>query len=161
MKNEHVVLPLIFFLFVGCSTVLPQRTQEFEQADLNHDGKIILAEWLRFGGAEASFLAADVTHKGYLDESQFRQAHRLNDEMSGGGSARTQKALDSQILSDVKLAFAQSRDINAWNIKVEVYEGNVTLSGAVRTGREKQIVEQLASNVMGVKAIFNQLVIKQ
>jgi hypothetical protein len=161
MKKMCLVALAISFLLAGCSSLPPQRTPEFEQTDLNHDGKLVLAEWLRFGGAEASFLAADVEHKGYLDEAQFRQAVRLNDEATGGGSARQQKVLDNQILLDTKRALEQSRDVNSWNIKVEVYQGNVTLSGPVRTGREKQVAEQIASGVMGVKAVFNQLVIKQ
>jgi len=160
MKQVMSALAL-FTLLAGCSSMPAQRTPEFEQADVNHDGKIVLAEWLRFGGAEASFLAADVERRGSLDESQFRQAVRLNYEAVGGGSARQQKVLDGQIMADTKRALEQSRDLNAWNIAVEVYQGNVTLSGPVRTAREKQAAEQLASSVSGVKAVFNQLVIKQ
>ena len=148
-------------LFTGCSSAPVQRTPEFERADTNHDGKISLAEWLRFGGMEASFLAADFNHEGSLTETEFRQAVRLNDEATGNGSARQQAVLDSQILADTKAALAQSRDISGWNITVEVYQGNVTLSGPVRTPREKQTAEQIASNVYGAKAVFNQLVIKQ
>ena len=145
----------------GCSSIPAQRTPEFEQADLNHDGKIVLSEWLRFGGAEASFLAVDAERKGFLDEAQFRQAIRLNDEATGGNGARQQHSLDGQIQSDTKRALEQSRDVNAWNIAVEVYQGNVTLSGPVHSPREKQAAEQIASSVSGVKAVFNQLVIKQ
>lgn len=161
MKKMCLATLAISFLLAGCSSLPPQRTTEFGQADLNHDAKIVLAEWLRFGGVEASFLAADIEHKGHLDEAQFRQAVRLNDEATGGGGARQQKVLDDQILSDTRRALEESRDVNSWNIKVEVYQGNVTLSGPVRTGREKQVAEQIASGVMGVKAVFNQLVIKQ
>jgi len=38
--------------------------KEFEQADTDHEGRVVLAEGLRSGGAEASFLAADFDHKG-------------------------------------------------------------------------------------------------
>jgi osmotically-inducible protein OsmY len=145
----------------GCSSAPVRRTPEFEQADINGDGKVTLAEWLRFGGAEASFLAVDVDRKGSLDETQFRQALRLNDEATGGGTARRQKVLDELILGDARRALEQSRDVNSWNIKVEVYQGNVTLSGPVRTSREKQAAEQIVAGVLGVKTVFNQLVIKQ
>jgi osmotically-inducible protein OsmY len=160
MKKLFVLVTAVFVI-AGCSGVPVQRTAEFEKADTNNDGKVILTEWLRFGGLESSFLAADADKKGYLDESQFRQALRYNDEATGKGSERNQKVYDEQISVDVKRALEQSRDINAWNIKVEVYQGNVTLSGPVRTIREKQTSEQLASGVMGVKTVFNQLVIKQ
>lgn len=148
-------------LLAGCSTVPVQRTAEFELVDSNHDGKVILTEWLRYGGAEASFLAADVERKGFVDETQFRQALRYNDDRTGGSGTRQQKTLDGQISADVRKALESSRDVNAWNVKVEVYDGNVTLSGPVRAPREKQAAEQIASGVMGVKAVFNQLVIKQ
>jgi hypothetical protein len=161
MQKICLMALVLSFLLAGCSTLPAQRTPEFERADVNCDGKIELAEWLRFGGAEASFLAVDVERKGSLDETQFRQAVRLNDEATGGGSVRQQKVLDGQIMSDAKRALEQSRDVNAWNIIVEVYQGNVTLSGPVRTLREKQAAEQIASGVMGVNAVFNQLVIKQ
>jgi len=161
MKSLYLVTFIAFFLLAGCSTIPVQRTPEFEKADSNNDGKVLLTEWLRYGGAEASFIAADVNRKGSLNEAQFRQATRLNDEAKGGSNGRNQKVLDGQILSDAKLALEQSRDVNAWNIKVEVYQGNVTLSGPVRSARERQVAEQIVSSVMGVKTVFNQLVIKQ
>ncbi|WP_243375491.1 BON domain-containing protein [Geotalea sp. SG265] len=161
MKRTLPVVLILASLLPACSGVPVQRTAEFEKADTNNDGKIVLAEWIRYGGAEASFVAADVDRKGSLNEAQFRQALRYNDEATGNGTARQQKVMDDQILADVKLGLSQSREINGWNIKTEVYQGNVTLSGAVRTGREKQVAEQIASGVMGVKAVFNQIVIKQ
>lgn len=160
MTKSWLVVLTLASLTAGCSTMPAQRTPEFEQADVNSDGKIELAEWLRFGGAEASFLAADVERKGKLDETQFRQALRFNDEATGGG-ARQQKVLDEQIMADAKRALEQSRDVNGWNISVEVYQGNLTLSGPVRTQREKQTAEHLVSRVVGVKTVFNQLVIRQ
>jgi hyperosmotically inducible periplasmic protein len=161
MKKVSLVALTLSALLAGCSTFAAQRTPEFQQADTNHDEKVELVEWMRFGGSEASFLAADVVRRGYLDEAQFRQALSLNDEATGGGSVRRQKVLDGQIMTDARRALEQSRDINAWNIIVEVYQGNVTLSGPVRTSREKQTAERIASGVMGVKSVFNQLVIRQ
>lgn len=159
MKKTGLVALAAAVLLNGCSTA-QVRTHEFGQADANGDGRVVLVEWLRFGGAEASFIAADNDRKGYLEEAQFRQAVRFNDEATGG-SARQQKSLDDQIVTDVRRSLEQSRDVNAWNIKAEVFQGNVTLSGAVRTQREKQSAEQTASAVQGVKAVFNQLIIKQ
>jgi len=148
-------------VIAGCSSVPLQRTAEFQQADTDNDGKVVLTEWLRFGGVESSFIAADSERVGFLKETQFRQSLRYNDEATGKGGARQEKVYDVQILTDVKRSLEQSRDINAWNIKVEVYQADVTLSGPVRTPREKQIAEQIAAGVMGVKNVFNQLTIKQ
>ena len=161
MKKVCLVALALSSLLAGCSTLPAQHIPEFQQADTNHDDKVELVEWLRFGGVEASFLAVDAERRGYLDETQFRQALRLNDEATGGGDVRRQKVLDGQIRGDARRALEMSRDVNAWNIAVEVYQGNVTLSGPVRTLREKQRAEQITSGVMGVTAVFNQLVIKQ
>jgi len=160
MKTQLLVASFVTLLLAGCSSVQVQRTPEFESADVNRDGRVQLSEWLRFGGAEASFLAADYEHKGWLDEAQFRQALRLNDEATGD-SNRQMLVLDGQIRSDVQRAFQMSREVAARNIAVEVYQGNVTLSGPVRSPREKQTAEQIASGIAGVKAVFNQLVIRQ
>jgi hyperosmotically inducible protein len=160
MKRLSLVALVLASVSAGCSTLPAQHTPDFEHADLNHDAKIELAEWLRFGGAEASFIAADVERRGKLDEAQFRQALRLNDEATGN-SVRQQTRVDAQIVADAKRALGQSREVNGWNIIVEVYQGNLTLSGPVRTQREKQTAEQIASGVLGVKAVFNQLVIRQ
>ncbi|HJV64846.1 MAG TPA: BON domain-containing protein [Geomonas sp.] len=156
--NRSCILAAVLLMLTACATTQP-RTQLFEQTDLDHDGRIVLAEWLRFGGAEASFLAADFEHKGYLNEPQFRDAVRLNDEATGG--ATQQRALDAQIMSDIKRALQDSRDVNAWNIRVDVYQRNVTLTGPVRTAREKQAAEQISAAVQGVGAVFNQLVVKE
>lgn len=151
---------LALAMLLGCSQPA-LRTAEFEQADINHDGKVVLAEWLRYGGAEASFLAADVKHEGYLDETQFREALRLNDEATGNGGERRRQVLDGQIQLDARRALEASRDVSAGNIDVQVYQCNVTLTGPVRTFREKRAAEQIVSGVVGVKAVFNELTIKQ
>ena len=160
MKRAFFVAITVLVLS-GCSSVPVQRTAEFQQADTNNDGKVELTEWLRFGGIESSFIAADPDHLGVLNETQFRQALRFNDVATGKGGARQEKVYDVQILTDVKRSLEQSRDINAWNLKVEVYQADVTLSGPVRTLREKQIAEHIAVGVMGVKNVFNQITIKQ
>lgn len=146
---------------VACSTVPVQHTSEFVKADTNGDSRISLPEWLRTGGAEASFIAADTAKAGQLDEGQFRQALRFNDEATGGGAERKRKVLDTQISSEAKAILEGSREINGRGIKVEVYQGNVTLSGSVRSQKEKQAAENLIGQVTGVNAVFNQLIIKQ
>lgn len=160
MKKILVAISAVVAV-AGCSSVPLQRTAEFEQADKNSDGKVVLTEWLRFGGVESSFIAADTERRGSLEEAQFRQVLRFDDEATGKGAARNQKVYDNQISADVMRSLEQSRDVNAWNIKIEVYQGDVTLSGPVRTSREKQVAEQLAAGVVGVKTVFNQLAIRQ
>lgn len=74
--------------------------------------------------------------------------------------ARQQALLDSALAKDVRQRLEASREVNGWNLKVEVYQANVTLSGTTNNLKEKAAAERLASEVPGAKAVFNQIVIK-
>ncbi len=67
---------------------------------------------------------------------------------------------DKQIQIDVadKLEFTPS--IDATNITTGVHKGIVTLSGAVKTYAEKNLVEKAIQNIDGVKGIANELEVK-
>jgi osmotically-inducible protein OsmY len=74
--------------------------------------------------------------------------------------ARQQALLDSALAKDVRQRLEASREVNGWNLKVEVYQGNVTLSGSANNPKEKAAAERIASEVQGAKAVFNQIVVK-
>lgn len=146
-------------LLTACASQ-PERTPDFVKADIDGSGAVTLNEWLRFGGTEASFLAVDRDRKGRLEDEQFREALRLNDQAVGGSQARQLANLDSAIAKDVRQRLEASREVNGWNLKVDVYQGNVTLSGPVNSTKEKAAAERIASEVQGAKAVFNQIVVK-
>jgi hypothetical protein len=146
-------------LLTACASQ-PERTPDFVKADTDGSGAVTLNEWLRFGGAEASFLAVDRDRKGRLEDEQFREALRLNDQTTGGSQVRQLANLDSAIAKDVRQRLEASREVNGWNLKVDVYQGNVTLSGPVNSTKEKAAAERIASEVQGAKAVFNQIVVK-
>jgi len=146
-------------LLTACASQ-PERTPDFAKADIDGNGAVSLNEWLRFGGTEASFLAVDRDRKGRLDDEQFREALRLNDQATGGSQARQLANLDGAIAKDVRQRLESSREVNGWNVKVEVYQGNVTLSGTANSLKEKAAAERIASEVQGAKAVFNQIVVK-
>lgn len=155
--------PTLFALLVllsGCATPPKEFTADFVNADRNGDKKISLPEFLNFGGTEAAFLALDPKREGYLDESRFREATRLSDR-DGGSAQRQQVNIDQQLAADVNAAFAGSPDLYPGSIQVSVFQGNVTLSGNVRTTKEKQIAEGIAQRTAKSRTVFNQIVIRQ
>lgn len=69
--------------------------------------------------------------------------------------------LDAGLATRVRQELQASTDVNGWNIKVETFNSNVTLTGAVGSVKEKQAAERIAGAVSGVKVVFNQIVIKE
>lgn len=69
--------------------------------------------------------------------------------------------VDAGLATQVREALQNSTDVNGWNIKVEAYQSNVTLTGPVGDTKQKQAAERIAGGVKGVKHVFNQLVIKE
>ena len=161
--KKILFLSLLALTMVGCSSEPKrpnERTPEFLQADSNADGLVSLPEWMRFGGKESVFRQVDAKNKGWLDEAQFREALRINDQLTGN-SGRAQMTLDQQISADVKARLESSMEVNGWNVNVNTYQGTVTLTGAVRSLREKAAAERTAAAVQGVKAVFNQIEIRE
>lgn len=68
---------------------------------------------------------------------------------------------DAGLSAQVSQELQASTDVNGWNIKVETYNSNVTLTGAVGSVKQKQAAERIAGAVSGVKLVFNQIVIKE
>lgn len=66
---------------------------------------------------------------------------------------------DRDISANVRKAVVgdDSLSINAQNIKIVTSNGNVTLRGPVKTGREKEAIEAKAKQVTGVQSVTNLL----
>lgn len=156
----RLTLPLLALtLLTACAHQRPEATGAFGRADTNGDRKISLNEWQLNGGKDAAFLAIDTERKGSLNESQFYEAQRLNDTTVQGTESQRQ-AVDAQITQAVRNALAADRDLSGWAIRVETYQGNVQLSGTVRSDKEKLRAQDIAAGVSGVKQVFNSITIK-
>lgn len=67
---------------------------------------------------------------------------------------------DDRIEDLVRVRLAGSRDTGgAGRIKVDVKDGNVTLSGKVESERVKSAAEKQAKKVKGVKGVTNRLTV--
>ena len=146
------------FLLAACASH-PEAPGDFARADSDHDGYVSLNEWKQAGGNELAFLAADNNKKGKLDETAFYQAQRL-DRTAGADTDAARKVNDTQITQDIHTALNARRDINGYAIHIEVYQGNVQLSGSVRSDREKRTAEDIANSVQGVQQVFNSIIIQ-
>jgi len=67
---------------------------------------------------------------------------------------------DKSIAAKVKADLIGDPDVKAAQVKVNVFRGDVQLSGFVDNDTQKQKAEQIARNVNGVNFVKNDLVIK-
>ena len=66
---------------------------------------------------------------------------------------------DGVITDQVRVKLANDRDVGGMAINVEVQQGAVTLSGKVRTEKQRSQAEKLAKKVKGVTSVTNKLII--
>ena len=66
---------------------------------------------------------------------------------------------DDIIYDQVRQKLAMDREVGGNAIDVKVDKGHVTLSGSVRSERQKSRAEKIAKKVKGVEEVENQLVI--
>jgi len=67
---------------------------------------------------------------------------------------------DADVENDVVAALAQSPQLQGQNITAATIQGDVTLSGTVRDNAAKQLAEQIASRVNGVRSVENNLAVE-
>jgi osmotically-inducible protein OsmY len=68
---------------------------------------------------------------------------------------------DTAITTAVKARYIDNKQVDATSIRVETLNGTVMLSGFAKSGTEKTTAEELAWKVNGVKAVKNELAIRQ
>src|SRR5215475_10082095 len=64
---------------------------------------------------------------------------------------------DADIQNDVALALSQSSQLQGQQITAATILGDVTLSGTVRDDASKQLAQQIAAGVNGVRSVENNL----
>lgn len=76
-----------------------------------------------------------------------------------GAGARAADRPDSWITTKVKSELAAHKDVSATHTHVTTEDGIVTLTGNAKTMQEKELAEQYAGQVEGVKKVDNRLVV--
>lgn len=67
---------------------------------------------------------------------------------------------DATVTTKVKSALITAPDLKAGDIDVETTNGVVTLQGTADSAENRQKAAQVASNIEGVKAVKNQIVVR-
>lgn len=68
---------------------------------------------------------------------------------------------DATITTKVKAAFIKDKDVKASEVRVETFKGTVQLSGFATNSAAIERAVQLANKVPGVKAVRNDIRLKQ
>ena len=66
-------------------------------------------------------------------------------------------ASDAMVTMSVKMALVFQPGVKAQEIDVDTDHGTVTLNGRVRTETERQLAEEVAEGVSGVKLVVNEI----
>ena len=74
---------------------------------------------------------------------------------------KQQPLTDDIITDNVRVKLANDSDVGGMKIDVDVKGGAVTLTGKVRTEKQRNKAEKLAKKVRGVTAVTNKLIISQ
>ncbi len=67
---------------------------------------------------------------------------------------------DTTITTQIKARFAEDKDVAATSIRVETLKGTVMLSGFAKSAHERNMAEQIARGVNGVKTVKNEIAIR-
>ena len=67
---------------------------------------------------------------------------------------------DSAITTSVKARFVDAKEVDASAIKVETLNGTVMLSGFAKNSTEKNMAEDIAMKVKGVKSVKNAIAVR-
>lgn len=86
-------------------------------------------------------------------------AGAVADTTTDVASAVADKTADATITSAIKMKFAADKTVDALDINVDTKDGNVTLTGNVRTKAEEDQAVLLAKSVEGVKNVTPRLTI--
>jgi hyperosmotically inducible periplasmic protein len=81
----------------------------------------------------------------------------VGDSLRGAMSTAGQSAENAATTARVKVAYALSRSVSAFDIGVETHNGVVTLTGQVPSEQASRLAEQIARQTSGVDDVVNQL----
>ena len=70
-----------------------------------------------------------------------------------------QNPADTNIRRDLNLAIARDADLRNRSISFIVANGDVSVTGTVRTEQERRKINELAMNIGGVKSVANALLV--
>jgi hyperosmotically inducible periplasmic protein len=96
-----------------------------------------------------------------IDTDKARQTGAAIGEKVATGAAQAEQALgDAALTAKIKSKMALDDTVKALSIDVDTSDGVVTVSGNVSSQLEKSRAVQLAQETVGVKTVYDHLIIK-
>jgi hypothetical protein len=126
-----------------------------ERYDANHDGYVSFEEWRSMGGEPSAFRASDVDRDRRLSGEEFDKARARDERLKAPETAG-----DAWVSAKVTAALLMDRELTISDMQVATRNGQVRLSGAVRSDDEAQAAERIAWRVEGVRAVVNSLSVR-
>jgi len=147
---------LVALLALACPVSRAQGSNALDGYDANHDGYVTLDEWRRVGGDPRVFQGSDANGDGRLDRDEILKARSWDDRVKAA-----EYAGDAWVTAKVKAVLLMDQVVSGAGVKVITHDGNVQLSGFVRSDEESRHAARLASQVEGVRTVVNSLTVKR
>jgi hypothetical protein len=74
---------------------------------------------------------------------------------------RAESAVDREVHAELALAFARDANLKGQDITFTVDSGDITLTGNVKTEKQREMANEVAMNVPGVRSVANALRVSQ
>lgn len=123
----------------------------------------------QYGGANSGGNGGTSSSYGRREPLYNRSWDEFREESGAGDRARQMKnrgpkgytRSDDRIREDLSDRLMSSYQVDSSDVEIQVQNGEVTLSGTVRSRAEKFGIEEIADEIVGVKEVNNQLRIKR
>ncbi len=113
--------------------------------------------WLRIvaAGLFLSLILLSAYYFLYINHEPVRSVSVTKPTVNSAETER--KKADTAMMSRIKAAMTQSKRLHLQSIGVECREGNITLFGDVQKDADRDLAENLAKEVAGVKELKNEI----
>jgi hyperosmotically inducible protein len=150
----NVAIASMLGAFTVASFAATPAMPAFKAADSNGDGMVSMVEFSAQGGSEEAFREGDANNDSRLTSDEYTAAVAKHDSTSG-------KFMDDAwITAKVKASLLKDEGLKGLSVKVETEKGIVRLAGSVSSQEQIIRAEKIAQGVEGVKAVRNDLLVK-
>lgn len=127
----------------------------FRKLDTDRDGFVSREEANKWRDSARAFSEADQDGDSRLDRDEFVKFHSLYQRMQA-----ERYVDDSVITAQVRAGLIRDPEIKGLAVGVKTHKGTVQLSGFVEDPRQVRRAAEIASAVRGVRAVKNNLLVK-
>jgi hyperosmotically inducible protein len=154
---------LAITLLIGLGTSLATAastlrldTPQFDKFDSNGDARVSLEEFKAQHQDVRAFTQADLNKDGWLDQDEYLKAMAITSRLPVADLIS-----DSWITTKIKSLLLEDNVLNGIKIEVNTQDRMVQLSGNLSSMEQISHAVKIASQVQGVKAVHNDLRLKE